>query len=226
MSGPRTGIGRIRAARANQSMQEEQHLRAVDTTGGQPDEDRLMAVLATGKMYPLAELYGRYGRSVRMTIRRFAPEISADEAEELGQEVFLALARSAERYQPGRRLKAWIAGIAVNKARGWQRTTWIRRNLLRRHHRDELGIFAVRGSTPEQDAEQREELRHALARLPTGQREVLLLSVVEGFTGEEIAEILGIRPKTVWTRLHRARRAMTQMLTSDETAAALGEEDR
>jgi RNA polymerase sigma-70 factor (ECF subfamily) len=161
-----------------------------------------------------------------MTIRRFAQEISADEADELGQEVFLALARSAGRYQPGRRLKAWLAGIAVNKARGWQRTTWIRRNLLRRHHRDELGIFAVRGSSPEQEAERRDELRHALARLPAAQRDVLLLSVVEGFTGEEVATILGIRPKTVWTRLHRARRAMTQLLAGDQAAAALGVEDR
>ncbi|MBW2278690.1 MAG: RNA polymerase sigma factor [Deltaproteobacteria bacterium] len=202
-------------------MNERRNIRAVGTSGAQPDDDRLMTVLATGEMYPLAELYARYGRTVRMTIRRFAPEISEAEAEELGQDVFLALVKSAGRYEGGDRLRAWLAGIAVNKARGWRRTTWLRRNLLRRHHRDEVGIFAVQGSALDTEVERRDELRQALARLPAAQREVLLLSVVEGFTGEEIGRILGIRPKTVWTRLHRARRAMTRTLTDDDAAAGV-----
>ena len=42
----------------------------------------------------------------------------------------------------------------------------------------------------------------------------------------EIGRILGIRPKTVWTRLHRARKAMTRLLAGDEAAAGLGEEER
>lgn len=206
-------------------MNEGRNIRAVGEPGEQPDDDRLMAILATGEMYPLAELYARHGRTVRMTIRRFAPEISEAEAEELGQDVFLALARSAGRYEGGERLRAWLTGIAVNKARGWRRSTWVRRNLLRRHHREAVGIFAVRGSAPDAEAEQREELRQALTRLPATQREVILLSVVEGFTGEEIARILGIRPKTVWTRMHRARQAMTRMLAGEEAAAALWEEE-
>lgn len=197
-------------------MNEGRNIRAVGATGAEPDDDRLMAVLAAGEMYPLAELYARHGRAVRSTILRFAPEISAAEAEELGQDVFLALARTARRYEPGNRLRAWLAGIAVNKARGWRRATWVRRNLLRRHHRDAVGIFAVRSAAPDTEAEQRDEVRHALQQLPAAQREVLLLAVVEGFTGEEIARILGIRPKTVWTRLHRARRAMTQLLAGEE----------
>jgi RNA polymerase sigma-70 factor (ECF subfamily) len=207
-------------------MNEGRHIRAVGSSGSRPDDDRLMAILATGEMYPLAELYARHGRAVRMTIRRFAPEISEAEAEELGQDVFLALAKTAGRYKGGDRLKPWLAGIAVNKARGWRRATWVRHNLLRRHHRDAVGIFAVKGSEPDTEVEQREELRLALARLPAAQREVLLLSVVEGFTGEEIAEILGIRPKTVWTRLHRARRAMTQMLADEDAADSSKEEER
>jgi RNA polymerase sigma-70 factor (ECF subfamily) len=207
-------------------MNEGRNIRAVGTAGAEPDDDRLMAVLASGEMYPLAALYARYGKAVRSTIRRFAPEISVAEAEELGQDVFLALAGSAGRYEGGNRLRAWIAGIAVNKARGWRRATWLRRRLLKLHHRDAVGIFAVKNAAPDTEAEQREELRQALARLSAVQREVLLLSVVEGFTGDEIAQILGIRPKTVWTRLHRARRAMTRMLRGEEAAAGLGEEER
>ena len=123
-------------------MNEGPNIRAVETTGSEPADDRLMAVLAAGQMYPLAELYTRYGRAVRATIRRFAPEISAAEAEELGQDVFLAAAQSAGRFKPGHRLKPWLAGIAVNKARGWRRATWLRRKLLKRHHRDPVGLAA------------------------------------------------------------------------------------
>jgi RNA polymerase sigma-70 factor (ECF subfamily) len=209
----------------NEPLKEGRRIRAVDTSGAQPDDDRLMTILAAGEMYPLAELYARYGKAVRSTIRRFAPEISVAEAEELGQDVFLALARWAGRYRQGNRLGAWIAGIAVNKARGWRRSTWLRRNLLRRHHRDEVGIFAVRASSPDEEVAHRQDVRQALARLPDAQREVLLLNLVEGFTGEEIAQILGIRPKTVWTRLHRARRTMAQLLGSAAAAAALREEE-
>jgi len=207
-------------------MKERPNTRAVDGTDEQPGDDRLMAVLASGELYPLAELYARYGRTVRMTIRRFAPDCSEADAEELSQDVFLALAKSTARYEGGDRLRAWLAGIAVNKARGWRRSTWLRRNLLRRHHRDQVGIFAVQGTAPDTEAELRDELRRALAELPRGQREVLLLSVVEGFTGEEIGQILGIRPKTVWTRLHRARKAMTRLLAGDEAANRLPEEER
>ena len=59
----------------------------------------------------------------------------------------------------------------------------------------------------------RVEVKRALAILPEPQREVLLLHVVENFSGDEIAEALGISPKTVWTRLHRARKSMRKALT-------------
>ena len=48
-------------------------------------------------------------------------------------------------------------------------------------------------------------VQKALSRLSPKYRDVLILHAVEGFSGEEIAEILSIRPKTVWSRLHRAR---------------------
>jgi len=190
----------------------------------EPDDDRLMAVLAAGEMAPLAELYTRYGAMVRGVIRRHAPEISIAESEELGQDVFLALAKSAGRYERGGRFRAWLFGIAVNKARGWRRSTWLRRNLLRRHQADPSQDLDARGVGPDTDAMRREEIRQALGRLSAAHREVLVLHAVDGFTGEEIAGILGIRPKTVWTRLHRARRAMVSMLAKEEAAALLCEE--
>ena len=73
-------------------------------------------------------------------------------------------------------------------------------------------MVPTEGSSPERAVATREEVWRALSMLPESQREVLLLHV-EGFSGDEISGMLDIRPKTVWTRLHRARRALTQKLS-------------
>lgn len=60
-------------------------------------------------------------------------------------------------------------------------------------------------------------LRHALAQLPEDYREPLLLQVLGGFSGEEIAAIMRILPATVMTRLFRARQRMRAALSVPET---------
>jgi RNA polymerase sigma-70 factor (ECF subfamily) len=55
-----------------------------------------------------------------------------------------------------------------------------------------------------------------LAALPEDQRDVLMLHAVEGFSGEEIAEILGIRHETVRTRLYRARQKLLDIIPGTE----------
>ena len=56
------------------------------------------------------------------------------------------------------------------------------------------------------------DLERALERLSAPKREVLLLAEVHGFSGEEIATMLGVPIGTVWTRLHHARREMRDIL--------------
>jgi RNA polymerase sigma-70 factor (ECF subfamily) len=170
-------------------------------------DEQLMARLADGRMRALGTLYVRHGTMVKRALVRLAPEISRAELEELGQEVFLTLSDTAARYEERTRLKAWLYGIAVRKAKSWRRTTWLRRKLLERHGVAGPGLKPGAAASPEKEVEVRQEVQRVLAELPREQQEVLLLSAVEGFTGEEIAQILRVRPKTVWTRLHRARRA-------------------
>ena len=61
-------------------------------------------------------------------------------------------------------------------------------------------------------------LRTAVAALPEGYREVLLLHDVEGHTHEEIGELLGISPGTSKSQLHRARGRMRQALGTHEVS--------
>lgn len=179
------------------------------------DDEQLMRILASGHAEPLGELYIRHAAMVKDAMMRFCPEISVAEAEEMVQDVFLVLNRKASKYEEQLKFKAWLYGIAVKTVSSWRRTYWLRRKLLDRHDNKHVGLAIQNMRNPARDMEVRDTLTQGLDKLTAGQREVLFLHAVEGFTGEEIAEILGIRPKTVWTRLHRARRLMMEEMASE-----------
>lgn len=163
-----------------------------------------MSRLGRGDSQALGEIYVRYASVVRTALTRSAPELPRAQREELTQDVFLALLESARRYREEERLKAFLYGISVKKARMWRRQTWLRRHLLQRHSGSPIAMAGAHEDSPAKLTETREDITQALDQLPESQREVLLLHA-EGFSGDEIAELLKIRPKTVWTRLHRAR---------------------
>ena len=135
-------------------------------------------------------------------------------AEELAAETF-ARAFGARRRFDARRVSAlpWLYGIASN--------------LIRMHWRSEERRLRAYGLAAERDlllcssaevdarldaAALAPALREALAELPVGQREVLLLHAWAGLSHSEIAEALAISDGTVRKRLHRARRAVAERL--------------
>lgn len=182
--------------------------------------EQLIAAVAAGDTEALGALYVRHRRMVRAGIRRFAPEIPQAELDEQLQEVFLAVSGAAARYREQGRFTSWLYGITVRTARSWRRSTWLHRKLTERF----VSPAADQTPSPARETEIGQAVRQALLLLPRGQREVLLLHVVEGFRGDEIAEILGIRPRTVRTRLHRARQRLQRSVAADLWAATLGEE--
>jgi RNA polymerase sigma-70 factor (ECF subfamily) len=184
---------------------------------------QLMRLLKNGHTDCLGELYVRHSPMVKDAMMRFCPEISVAEAEEMVQDVFLVLNRKASKYLEQTKFKAWLYGIAVKTVSSWRRTYWVRRKLLDRHEDKHVGIAVKHNTSPARTLEVRDTLTHSLEKLPEGQREVLYLHAVEGFTGEEIARILDIRPKTVWTRLYRARQRMLEELSSNAIEAILCE---
>jgi RNA polymerase sigma-70 factor (ECF subfamily) len=180
------------------------------------DDRQLMLRLKKGDIRCLGELYLRYGDMVKAALSRFAPESAAADVDELCQDVFLALNDSKKRYQERTKLKAWIFGIAVRKARMWRRKTWLRRHLLELHGKGGVAMALPSNQSPATTVALRLEIQESLARLTRKQREVVLLHAVQGFSGEEIAEILNIRVGVVWSRLHRAR----QLLADSDAVSA------
>jgi RNA polymerase sigma-70 factor (ECF subfamily) len=135
------------------------------------------------------------------------------DAEEVAQETFFRFWRSRKKWTEIRDRRGWLA-----------RTAW-RVSLDRRGKPPEVGLeeaakavgeFRARGAGAEEIAANRQMmvlLDRLIAALPSDLREVLTLSAVEEMSSAEIAEILGIPPGSVRTRLMRAREMLRAKLS-------------
>ena len=177
---------------------------------GYSDEE-LIEFLKQGETAPLGVLFSRYDGMVKSALRRFVPGITAEEAEDLSQEVFIRVLDLVDSYREQTRFKAWLYSLAVGKAKNWRRKNWIRGKLMRRHLQDVREI-EVQGPALPEKLEMRQSAMRVLSMLPKPQQEVFWLFAVEGFSGDEISEMLHINPNTVWTRLYRARQSVLRSL--------------
>jgi RNA polymerase sigma-70 factor (ECF subfamily) len=138
-------------------------------------------------------------------------------AEDLAAETFLRAFAARARYTPhGSSARAWLFAIATNLVRDERRAGARRRSLIERlkHERADFGTRLPDGPDP--------ELRVALARLPSHEREALLLFAWADLPYEEIALALDVRPGTVRSRIHRARERLGRELDSErESSQAL-----
>ncbi|MGM0597223.1 MAG: RNA polymerase sigma factor [Myxococcota bacterium] len=170
-------------------------------------DSELMENLANGDQNSLAQLYKRHGNSILGFIHKTVGDYST--AEDLCQEVFLVVANKAEVYKEKGKFRCWLYGIAANKARNHLRKRWLRNKLLFQHHEDLLPpedkIFS-----PELQA-----LKIAFSKLAPKDREILVLQVSEGLSGEEIAETLSIKHAAVRVRLYRARKKLKKLIEKE-----------
>lgn len=175
-------------------------------------DDELMRRLAEGNAAALGTLYLRHAASIRTFLHRVLREESAAEASDLCQEVFLTAWQGASHYRERGKARAWLLGIAARKAQGYVRKSRGRRTLVRLFAPAPAPAHPAHDEAGASDGTGRERVGLALQALSHDQRVVLLLHIVDGMPAADIAAALRIRPKTVWTRLHRARLAMRQAL--------------
>jgi len=167
------------------------------------DDAQCMAAIARGDVGMLGVLYDRYAPSVLRFARRAA---GAENAEDIVQATFLRVVRVAPSYDANASsARPWLFALTA-------RVMQERRRSLRR-----LGAALLRLAIHPRDTASQPRTAHldvdrALDRLSRAKRVVLLLSEVEGFSGEEIAAMLEVPIGTVWTRLHHARREMRSFL--------------
>lgn len=140
----------------------------------------------------------------------------SDDAEDVVQETFIALADHIDRFEERSRLTTWLYRVAYNAALQRYRS---RRRTSDREAPGDDGLEAPDGGRgPAQLAEAREfdeALGRALATMPEGLRIAFVLRDVEGLSTREAAELLDIAPGTLKVRLHRARLRLREALSSE-----------
>ena len=139
------------------------------------------------------------------SLLRFALRLTHDapSAEDLVQETLLLAWRGFGQFQTGTNARAWLFRILINAFHAQNRKA--------RRSQPSPVLTSDIWAAPDSNLEFLEVVQ-ALERLGAGQRTVLLLAAVEGFTCREIADILAIPIGTVMSRLCRAREAMRELL--------------
>jgi len=166
-------------------------------------ESQLLERVRRGAPEALGALYARHGDALYALICRVTG--SPDEAEDVVHDLFLGLPELLRRYEDRGQLRAWLRRVAVRLAQAGRRRTRRRASLL--------------AATPEAQPHQpgshpldRLDLARALAALPDAQRVVFVLKQVEGYSHDDIADMLGISTGASRTRHLRALRRLRQLL--------------
>jgi RNA polymerase sigma-70 factor (ECF subfamily) len=134
------------------------------------------------------------------------------EAEDVVQEAYVRAFTHLEQFRGDSSLSTWLSRIAMNEALGRVR----RRQPSVAWSEQPEGVLEAQiiqfplssPDDPEKSMAQREiqhVVEHAIDELPEAFRLVFITRVIEGMNVEETADILGLKPETVKTRLHRAR---------------------
>jgi len=188
---------------------------SVQPAAVKPSTDDALLVVRVGKgdLEALGLLFDRYEETVARFLKRMS--IPGSDIDDLVQTTFLQVLRAARRFEPDISVRGWLLGIA---------------SMMARRHRRSLGRLAKRirtwatiprtpQPTPDDALTQRHaglRLQRALAALPPKKREAFVLVTLEGMSGEEAAEALGVPINTIWTRLHHARRELRERIGEDQ----------
>ena len=148
-------------------------------------------------------LYRRYAPRVYAVVRRFAGDDAL--AEDWAQEAWIRAFRALPRFRGDSSFSTWLHRVAVNSALQGRRS----RN---RHDSRETALPLVLEGGTSDPTVLRISLERAVEQLPDGMRRVLILHDVEGFTHDEIGEMLGVAAGTSKSQLFKARAKMREML--------------
>jgi len=146
-------------------------------------------------------LYREHHRFVWRSLRRMG--VPHDGLEDAAQEVFLVAARRLSEFEGRSSPKTWLFAVAMGVSRNEQRARGRRDRRMRaiahvQASRDE-------GGSGEPDADARLALMDLLMTLDPQQRAVVVLVELEGMTGQEAADALGLSLHGVYRRLRKAR---------------------
>ena len=202
----------------------------VSAIGVGSEDAALVAALKAGSEEAFGMLIAQYSQPLYSLIARSLQDPA--DAADITQEVFIKVFRSIRSFHGDASLRTWLYRIALREASN-QRRWWTR------HKRQEITIDTPLSTTESEDgeesmclsgiltdttdspydqaaqAEMTARVEVALRKLPETFRTVVVLREMEGFSYEEIAEILDVPAGTVKSRLTRGRAALKQILVDE-----------
>jgi RNA polymerase sigma-70 factor (ECF subfamily) len=173
-------------------------------------DEVLLRELTGGDLAALGELYDRHAAAMWRAVERTLGR--RDDAGDVVHTVFLMLPKIARSYDGRKDARAWLVGIAVRVSLRQRRSV---RRFLNMLTSLSQCVPPFAGGDPEARTSGREKLGSfgdALRRLSTKKRAVFALVELEGMTTDEAANALGIPAATARTRLHHARRELSEAM--------------
>jgi RNA polymerase sigma-70 factor (ECF subfamily) len=167
-----------------------------------PQQLQLIARCRAGDSPAWKELYDAHFDFVFRTARRLG--IPDGELDDVVQETFLIAFRKLDSFAEGR-FSTWLYRITAHVVSGRHRRRRVREALLSLWSKGQKTSVSGPDALVESQEAQR-QVSEVLARMAPKKREVFALFELEGLSGEEIAERVGCRVDTVWSRLHYARK--------------------
>jgi RNA polymerase sigma-70 factor (ECF subfamily) len=180
-------------------------------------EATIMAEVAKGNLTAFREIVELYQKTLLSYICRYTGDRTA--AEDIAQEVFLRVFKTAKEYQPLSSFKTWLFKIATNLCLNELRDNKIHRSTIDIFELNEAGFvdLASKRLSPLRELETRElssTLKETIKSLPEKQRVALLLHKYSGFSYLEISQMMGCSVFAVESLIHRARQSLKKQLTS------------
>jgi len=179
----------------------------------------LVARLRAGDADAFDDVYATWNTRVFTFLVRLSRR--REVAEDLLDDVWMRLVRHAPRLQSDTRLGPWLFTVARNL-----HVSHLRSRML--EDAATAGLMSLWPFSPDRTSpfeetagnELERRLERALATLPVGAREVLLLVAVAGLDPADAADVCGVSPQTLRQRLHRARSALAAALDRERALPA------
>jgi RNA polymerase sigma-70 factor, ECF subfamily len=160
-------------------------------------EARIVERVCAGDAEAFNELYKMFAPLIHGIILARVPRA---EVEDIVQEVFISAYKNLHSLRDKNAVGAWLAMIARNRAIEFYRNS---------KPTEELPEDLSGHEDRETEAR---EILSAIRSLPDSYKETLVLRLVEGMTGQEIAERTGLTPESVRVNLHRGMKLLRQKL--------------
>lgn len=174
---------------------------------GKDKERKIVDLFRRGDVSAMDVLYAEYANYLTAVCARYVSD--DDDVKDILQEAFIKIFTTIDTfdYRGTGSLKAWMGRIVVNES-----LQWLRQRKRSPFDRMEADPPDLPDDDPETDDLSSDELTQLVRQLPEGYRVVLNLYVVEGKSHKEIAQLLGIKPDSSASQLHRAKNMLAHII--------------